>query len=248
MQIEHVALLLSAPFIGSFLGVLIDRLPNGQRVVFDRSHCSDCLHVLNPRDLIPLLSGVLSGGRCRYCGSRIGARYPAIELAALGIAVWSVIVLPGWLALAGCGLGWVLLTLAVIDFRSFLLPDQLTLPLIAAGVLVAWLNHPATLSDHVAGAVIGLIGFLAVGLLYRRMRSREGLGMGDAKLLAAAGSWVAWQGLPSVVLYGAVSGLALVLGRSLMGHRLSAAEPIPFGPHLCLGAWLVWLYGPVVPA
>ncbi len=82
--------------------------------------------------------------------------------------------------------------------------------------------------------------------LYRRIRRRRGIGLGDAKLLAAIGAWVTWTGLPTVLLYAAVSGLVYAAAARLAGHRLGAASPIPFGPHLCLGGWLVWLYGPLM--
>ena len=115
--------LIFAPFIGSFLGTLILRLPAGRPVVFDRSRCEACETMLTWRDLVPLFSWLMSRGRCRHCGARVSAFYPLIELAALAVALWAVLALPGTLAWAGAGLGRLLLALAVIDARHVLLPD-----------------------------------------------------------------------------------------------------------------------------
>jgi leader peptidase (prepilin peptidase)/N-methyltransferase len=235
-----------APFVGSFIGVLITRLPVGARVVLARSSCPSCDHALGLRDLVPLLSWAFLRGRCRHCGAAIGAFYPTIELAAVFIAAWAALVLPGALVFAGCLLGWTLLALGVIDWRHEILPDSLTLPLIAAGLGVAYWLDPATLRDHAIGAVAGFGAFFIIRLAYRRVRGREGLGMGDAKLLAAGGAWVSWPGLPGIVLWAAVAGLAVALIRACIGGRVTAADRIPFGPYLCGGIWLVWLYGPLI--
>jgi leader peptidase (prepilin peptidase)/N-methyltransferase len=244
---SSVILLLAAPFIGSFLGVLIARLPAGRTIAVGRSACDHCQRTLGWRDLIPLISWVSTRGRCRYCRQWIGLFYPAVELAALAVAVWALLVLPGWVAWAGAILGWALLTLAWIDQQHFLLPDVVTLPLALAGLAVAWLIDPATIPDHVIGAVAGFVVFTALAWLYRALRRRDGLGGGDAKLLGALGAWVGWQGLPTIVLYAAVSGLVLALILAARGRRLELGHRLPFGPHLCLGGWLVWLYGPLVP-
>jgi leader peptidase (prepilin peptidase)/N-methyltransferase len=157
------------------------------------------------------------------------------------------LVLSGWLLWASLALGWTLLALAAIDLRHYLLPDPLTLPLIPAGLGLAWLIEPAKLPDHAIGAAAGLVGFALIAWLYRRLRRREGLGLGDAKLLAAGGAWLGWQALPSVVALAAVFALALALAGALPGGKLAATTRIAFGPHLALAIWLVWLYGPLVP-
>ena len=252
-------LLIFAPFIGSFLGTLILRLPTGRSIVYDRSRCEACETTLTWRDLIPLLSWLISRGRCRHCGAHLSAFYPLIELAALAVALWSVLALPGNLVWTGAGLGWLLLALAVIDARHFLLPDVLTLPLIPAGLAVTWLLSPAQLPAHLLGAALGFTVFAAIAWAYRRLRGREGLGLGDAKLLAAAGAWVGWTGLPGVVVLAAVGALLTLLCARLFAQRrrfatgaadlafpkLSATTAVPFGPFLALGFWLTWLYGPL---
>ncbi len=240
-----VFLLVAAPFVGSFLGVVIDRLPHGRPVLWGRSRCASCGCSLAPRDLLPLLSWIAMRGRCRHCDAPIGGFSPAIELAALGVAVWAASQTSGALLWVATGLGWALLVLAVIDWRHFLLPDRLVLPLVPAGFAVAIWFNPAALADHLVGAIAGLAVLTAVAWAYRRLRGREGLGFGDAKLFAAAGAWVGWQGLPSVLLLGALLGLAGTLALHAGRHPLGTTTRISFGSYLCLGLWLVWLYGPI---
>ncbi len=243
------AALAAALAVGSFLGVLVLRLPDGRPVAVGRSACPHCDRPLGPRDLVPLLSWLWARGRCRYCREAIGWFYPAIELAALGVALWAAAVIgSGWLFWVSCGLGWTLLALAAIDHREFILPDALTLPLIPAGLAVAWLIDPATLPHHLLGAALGFGVFAVVAWLYARLRGRDGLGLGDAKLLAAAGAWVSWIGLPGVVLLAGASALAVVLAAAVVrGGALPAPErQLPFGPYLALATWFVWLHGPVV--
>jgi leader peptidase (prepilin peptidase)/N-methyltransferase len=237
--------IVAAPFVGSFLGVLILRLPAGAPVLLGRSRCPACAHTLSPLDLVPLASWLAMRGRCRYCAAPLARFYPAIELAALAVALSAWSATTGWLLWASCGLGWTLLALAVIDQREQLLPDTLTLPLIPVGLVVAYFDDPAGLLDHAIGAVAGYAVFVLVELVYARLRSRAGLGRGDAKLLAAAGAWVAWTGLPHVVLLAALAALAAAAVARLTGHAIHATTRIAFGPWLALGAWLVWLYGPL---
>jgi leader peptidase (prepilin peptidase)/N-methyltransferase len=236
----------AGPFVGSFLGVLITRLPAGEGVVAGRSRCPHCGHPLGPRDLVPLVSWVARGGRCRYCSQSLSVFYPAIELAAALVAGWAAAVVPGWPLWATCALGWTLLALAVIDQRHLLLPDELTLPLVAAGLIFAALLDADTAVDHVLGAVAGFAVLFVLAIVYKRLRGREGLGLGDAKLLAASGAWVSWSGLASVVLVASATALVVVLVRSVLRRRIIADERIPFGPYLCLATWLVWLYGPLM--
>jgi leader peptidase (prepilin peptidase)/N-methyltransferase len=192
-----------------------------------------------------LVSWLVNRARCRYCHGRIAWFYPAIEIAALLIAVWSLAVLPGWLAWAGCGLGWTLLALSIIDHRWQVLPNALTVPLAGGGLLIAWLVEPPQLIHHLGGAAAGFLTFAGVTVVYRWLRSRDGLGGGDARLLGAIGAWVGWLGLPSVVLYAAVSGLLWTIIQAHRGRPVAFHTRLAFGPHLCLAAWLVWLYGPL---
>jgi len=235
---------LAAPFIGSFLGVMVARLPQGQSVVNGRSACDRCGHRLGAADLVPIASWLAAKGRCRYCGGAVTLLYPAIELGAVLIAIWASRVAEGPLMWIACMLGWDLLTLAIIDWRDGVLPDILTLPLIPLGLFAAFLDNPNDVWPHALGALVGFAVFALIRWGYRRLRGREGLGFGDVKLLAAAGAFVSWEGLPSVVLIAAILGLGLALAQSLMGRRLALDDRLAFGPALCAGFWLVWLYGP----
>lgn len=236
---------IAAPFIGSFLGVLVTRARAPRSILVGRSACEHCGHALGPADLVPLASWLVTRGRCRYCRHAIGTFYPMIELAALGMALWAAWLATDWLLWPSCVLGWLLLALAAIDWRCFLLPDFLTLPLLGCGLLLWAVAQPAELASHAIGAAVGLAFILAVRWVYRRLRRREGIGLGDAKLLAASGAWVSWEGLPSVLLVASVAALASSLLRYKRSGSISLVDPVSFGTFLCLGTWLVWLYGPL---
>lgn len=238
--------LLLAPFVGSFLGVLIRRLPRGEPVAFVRSRCEGCGHVLGPSELVPLLSHAALRGRCRTCRGPIGAFHPAVELAAAAVAGWAVLAASDQAALwVACALGWTLLALAWIDWEHLRLPDALTLPLVPAGLLETWWLDPDGTTDHALAAALGYTGFRAVELLYRRLRGREGLGQGDAKLAAAAGAWVGLDGLGPVVLVAALVGVAAGLLRAVR-YPGTLGTPIPFGPCLASAIWVVRLHGDVL--
>ncbi len=235
--------LLVAPFIGSFLATAALRLPAAQPIVRARSACPQCGTQLGPRDLVPLLSWVALRGRCRHCSGAIPSYYPGVELAALAIAVWAATVFSGGPLLVAAGLGWGLLLLSLIDRHSFWLPDLFTMPLAAAGLICAALQGGDTLIASALGAALGYAMLAGVAWFYRRVRGREGLGLGDAKLMAVAGAWVGWQGLPMVLLAGSVAALAVVAVMALRRGRLDWQAPLPFGPFLAVGLWLVFLYG-----
>ena len=235
------ALLIVAPFIGSFLGVVIRRLPEGRPIVWGRSQCETCRAALAPRDLVPLVSWALTRGRCRHCGQPLGWFYPGVESAALLIALISLAADFMPRAALDCVLGWWLLALAWIDLRRGLLPDALTLPLIVAGLAAAAAVDPGSLLDRVVGAVLGYLALWGIAAAYRALRRREGLGMGDAKLLAAAGAWLGATALPQVILLAALAALAAAAVLQLRGARLHRHSALPFGPFLALATWAIWL-------
>ncbi len=234
---------LVAPFIGSFLGVLIRRLPRGEPVGWTRSACETCAGPLGAGDLLPIVSFLAIRGRCRACRAPISGFHLAIELAAVVVALGAVALAPEpQLVWAGCVLGWWLLALAWIDARHMLLPDALTLPLILAGLGVAWLDDPVTVPAHALGAAAGYLAFRAVGVCYARLRGRDGLGEGDAKLLAAGGAWVGWQPLADLVLVAALAALAVGLGIAVYRRRLQRDLALPFGPFLAIALWGIWVW------
>jgi leader peptidase (prepilin peptidase)/N-methyltransferase len=238
-----VPAIIVAPFIGSFLGVLITRLPRGKAVVVERSRCDRCGHALRARDLIPLVSFTLSRGQCRYCRGAIGVFAPVIEMAALGVAFWAALVTSGGNLWLTCLLGWWLLTMACIDIETMLLPDTLTLPLLLVGLgSVAWFN-PQALPDHLLATAAGYLVLFATARTYRALRGRDGLGLGDAKLLAALGAWLGLAALPALLFAAASLGLVAALGLAAAGRRVVGTTAIPFGPCLAMSGWLFWLYG-----
>lgn len=166
------------------------------------------------------------------------------------IAIWVFLVMQsggarGLEIAISLGLGWTLLVLAIVDWRHMILPDLLTLPLVIAGLTaITWL-WPDALYSHVLAAFVGYSSFRVIALAYVRLRGRDGLGQGDAKLMAAAGAWVGLSGLLSVVMIGALTGLAYALVKVLGGKGAKPEAHQPFGSFLCLGIWITWLYGSV---
>jgi leader peptidase (prepilin peptidase)/N-methyltransferase len=238
-------LLLSAPFVGSFLDLAAERWPKGESFILGRSRCEQCGRVLAWSDLIPIVSWVIARGACRYCNGRISIWHPVVELSAVGVAAWSLVAFWAPLSWITTLFGWTLLALALIDLRSFWLPNTLTWALGLAGLITGWVLTPLDLLDRVIGAIAGY-GLLAIAAwIYRRYRGREGLGRGDFSLFGAIGAWVGWQGLGTILLYAGLWGLLLVLVRSRGGRSIRLETRLPFGPCLCAGAWLVWLYGPL---
>jgi leader peptidase (prepilin peptidase)/N-methyltransferase len=234
---------LVAPAIGSFAGVLVRRLPAGRPIAAARSACESCGHTLDPLDMVPLASFLFLRGKCRYCGAPIAPMHAAIELAALAVAAIAAALLPGgpdlWIT---CILGWWLLTLAWIDATSFRLPDVLTLPLLLAGLAEAALFEPEELNARAIAAACAYTALWLLAYAYRRLRGREGLGLGDAKLLAAGGAWLGPWLLPNVLLLAALIALAFALLLRLRGTRLHAQLRLPFGPFLAGAIWAAWVW------
>lgn len=229
--------------MGSFVRLVADRAGTGLGVTRPRSRCDACGTALAARDLVPLLSWAASAGKARCCGARLSAAHPLTELAALAIAVWALWQTTGLVLYASLVLGWTLIALSLIDLRLFRLPDAGTLPLIAVGLALSVAGLTGPPPAHAAGAAVGYGLIWSVATLYRRLRGIEGLGLGDAKLLAAAGAWVGVTGLPSVLLWACAGGLLHALARS--GGALHGGLAIPFGPALALGFWITWLHGPL---
>lgn len=165
-------------------------------------------------------------------------------------AAWAAMILPDQALPGMLILGWTLLVLAIVDARTFMLPDCLTLPLIAAGILQAILfailgggSVLAALVESGMAAAVAYAFMAVIAIAFRRLRGREGLGLGDAKLFAAAGAWLGLPSLPSVLLIGAVSALAITI--LLARGRPDRTLPLPFGPYLAAGTWITGLYGPI---
>ena len=232
--------------VGSFIGLVSLRLPQERGVVFGRSRCGGCDRPLPPQRLVPVLSYIFSMGRCRDCGSTIPIRYPLIELACSGVGVWAALSQPDLSSAALTALlGWQLILIAVVDAEHFWLPDALTLPLLATGLIAAAVLPTESLVNSAVGVVAGFLGLWLLAFAYRGLRKQDGLGGGDPIFLAAGGAWVAWIGLPSVLLWASVAALSLIAGRLVVGRRVSGQDRLPFGPFLALGIWLTWMFGPL---
>jgi leader peptidase (prepilin peptidase)/N-methyltransferase len=198
---------------------------------------------LAPHDLIPIVSFFWLRGKCRTCGASIDPFHPAIELAALSVALAAFFADGGGLQLwIDASLGWALLCTAWIDAETLRLPDLLTLPLILAGLAVTWVYTPAAIYQHAAAAALGYLGFRLLDLIYLRLRHRQGLGEGDAKLLAASGAWLGLEALPTVIMGAGLFGICMAL---LAARRrgFDRAQQIAFGPALALAFFLWRLFG-----
>jgi leader peptidase (prepilin peptidase)/N-methyltransferase len=252
--------------IGSFLNVVIHRLPQMMErawrldsaellgVQLDAiapislatpgSRCPSCGHRLRWSENIPLISYLALGGKCSACKVPISLRYPAVEL--LTAVLFAAC---GWrfgsqpTVLLWCGLSATLVALAFIDLDTQYLPDDLTLPLMWAGIVSSALGWTVTpLSASVAGAVVGYGSLWLVFHAYRIIRGKEGMGAGDFKLLAALGAWLGWSLIPSIILLssavGAMVGIGLIVFR-----RHDRDVPIPFGPYLAGGGIAAVFFG-----
>lgn len=237
----------AAPLIGSAVAAGAARMAEGRAWDLSRSQCSHCGRAIKAHEMIPIISWLALRGRCGGCAAKVSVAYPVTELAAIMIAVWAWFAVPGNVFVATCIFGWMLLALSAIDIRTRRLPDVLTLPLAAAGLVTAWLISPDNLVDHAIGAACGYLSFLLVEYAYRRWRQVDGLGRGDAKLLGAIGAWVGWAALPSVVFLSASGAIVFLLLRSQFGRvPLTRATAIAFGPFLAVAGWLTWIYGPLI--
>ena len=240
-MIQPVAALggaLAGAIAGSFLATLILRWPAGRSVMRGRSACDGCGRTLGAVDLIPLLSAMVQRGRCRSCGARIDVLHGRVEA---GCAIIGALALGGQPDMGGIAwalFGWMLLTLALLDWRHFWLPDALTLPLAFMGFTIGLWATDVALIDRIIGAVVGYGALLAIALTYRALRGRDGLGLGDAKLLGAFGAWFGWQALPFILLIASAMGLMVMV---LSGRAKDRTARVPLGTFMALAALPAWI-------
>ena len=244
--------------VGSFLNVVIVRLPrqlqwqwHGKQaglakppgIAGPASQCPSCGQPIRWRDNVPLVSFLILKGRCRSCEAAISVRYPLVE-ALCAVLSWVVVAVMGvqWPTLAALVLTWFLIALAFIDLEHFLLPDRLTLPLLAVGLGVNAANTFTDLISALVGAAAGYGVLWIVFHGFRILTGKEGMGHGDFKLLAALGAWMGWQMLPLIVLLSAGTG-AIIGITMLILERQQRGQQIPFGPYLAGGGWLALLWG-----
>jgi len=210
------------------------------------SHCTSCGTTLRSIDNIPLLSYIFLGGRCAHCGERISLRYPAIEVLC---AVMTVVVALyfgfSWQMLAAAVFSWILIALSFIDIDEKLLPDDITLPGLWAGLVVNLFGVMTDLRSAVIGAIAGYLVLWFVYQLFKLTTGKEGMGFGDFKLLAMIGAWLGWQVLPLVIILSAVTGTAFGLFMIVSGRQQSGQQ-IPFGPYLAAGGWIALIWGDAI--
>ena len=242
-MIELLAALLggaAGAIAGSFLATLILRWPDGRGIAKGRSACDRCGRTLAAIDLIPIVSALAARGRCRTCSGRIDPLHSQVETTCAFIGALALGLMPGVEGLGWALFGWIGLTLAILDWRHFWLPDALTLPLALLGLTIGpWVTHVAV-EDAFIGAAAGYLALLMVALSYRLIRRRDGLGLGDAKLFGALGGWFGWQALPLILLFAASLGLVAVLAAMAKGHALDQRSKLPLGTCLILAAAPGW--------
>ena len=255
--------------VGSFLNVVIYRLPKmmeqqwaaecaeltGQTsepaaeklsLISPRSRCSNCGHLIAWYENIPVLSYIFLRGKCSVCGTPFGIRYPIVEVSTgllFAFCSWRWGNTPA--TLAWCGFSAALLTLAVIDWDTTLLPDDITLPLMWAGLVFAalQLNPQVRLSDALWGAVAGYLSLWLVYWVFKLITGKEGMGYGDFKLFAALGAWFGWSALVPIILMASVIGAVVGIGMKF-SSGLREGGYVPFGPFLAGAGFTAMAFGP----
>ena len=252
-------------FVGSFLNVVIHRLPQmmerewhaqaaelrneppPQQDTFNlatpRSRCPHCGHMITALENIPVVSYLMLRGRCRHCSASISRRYPIVEMLTAvlsGYAAWHFGF--GLAALGALAFVWTMIALAFIDLDTQLLPDSLTLPLLWLGLALNLTGTYADISASVIGAMAGYLALWSVYWLFKLATGKEGMGYGDFKLLAAIGAWLGWQMLPLTILFSSLVGAAVGIGLIVFA-RHGRNVPIPFGPYLAAAGVLAMFWG-----
>lgn len=258
-------------FVGSFLNVVIHRLPRMMErdwlaqaaelrgepapeaeerfnLATPRSRCPHCGHLITAIENIPLLSYLALRGHCRHCGAHISKRYPTVEVLSAVLSAYAVWHFgPGLAAIGALIFVWTMIALAFIDLDTQLLPDDLTLPLLWLGLL---LNLDATfvpLPEAVIGAVAGYLALWSVYWVFKLLTGKEGMGYGDFKLLAAIGAWLGWTALPLTLLLSSLVGALIGIGLIVFA-RHGRSVPIPFGPYLASAGVIALFWGEALTA
>lgn len=208
-----------------------------------RSHCPKCKSLIPFWYNIPLLSWIMLKGKCHHCNTKISARYPLIELltaCASSYVAYKFGYSPYTLCLLG--VTYALICLAFIDADHFILPDNITLPLLWAGIIASLIGiSPISIESSLWGAIAGYLSLWSLYWGFKLITGKEGLGYGDFKLFAAAGAWLGWMPLPSMILIAAILG---IIGGiiSLKRNQQDLQNMFPFGPYLALGFWIILIF------
>ncbi len=241
--------------VGSFLNVVVYRLPNRISLIRPGSHCPVCKTPLGPTENVPILGWIWLRGRCKHCGTGISWRYPAIETLTMILFVLSFAFL-GFTpqAVLACLLISWLIPLALIDLDSFLLLEELTRSGLILGIVMrllvpwlsgegSWVASAESLLGGIVGAVIGIWTLELIGIVAQFVLRKEAMGLGDGKLLAMIGMWLGWQGMVITLLAGTLVGLVgSLIGLAL--QKVQMGRAIPFGPYLSIGGVIAVWMGP----
>lgn len=251
--------------VGSFLNVVIVRLPimmkrawllqcaelRGEKIdappklniVSPRSKCPNCDHKINKLENIPIFSYLVLKGRCSHCHAKIAIRYPLVEAFTSiisGFIAWHFGY--SFIAFAALIFAWAIITLAMIDLDTQLLPDDLTLPLLWLGLLVNLFGGFTDIRSAIIGAAAGYLFLWLIFWIFKLVTGKEGMGYGDFKLLAAIGAWFGWSMLPLVILFSSFTGAIIGAGIIIVSKE-KRNIPIPFGPFLAIGALIALFWG-----
>ncbi|VVC75339.1 Type 4 prepilin-like proteins leader peptide-processing enzyme [Aquicella siphonis] len=253
-------------FIGSFLNVVIYRLPRMMEQNWSEecriylglkphtdieklnlylpfSHCPRCKKVIRPWHNIPILSYLWLRGKCAYCKAQISQRYPLVEGLTCVVSVyvaWKFGVT--WQTAAALLFTWLCICLTFIDLDYHLLPDQLTLFLLWAGLFCSLFGLFTDSHDAIIGAIAGYMIFAAIQIVFGWITHKTGMGQGDYKFLAALGAYLGWQMLPLIILLASISGVIFTLTYMAIKKHFKST-PLPFGPYLAVAGWVALLWG-----
>ncbi|MDR0588087.1 MAG: A24 family peptidase [Burkholderiales bacterium] len=214
-------------------------------LVVPRSACPSCGHKITAWENIPIVSWLFLRGRCSGCHAKISVRYPAVELLGAIVAILAAWHFGAtWQAVAAWFFLWTLIAAALIDLDTFFLPDDLTLPLLWAGLLVNYWGLFTTLPDAVLGAVVGYLSLWLVYWAFKLLMKKEGMGYGDFKLLAALGAWMGVKSLLVILLFSSLTGA--IIGILLMMRGRHKDAPLPFGPYLAVAGAITFFVGDAI--
>ena len=246
MLIIYFAVFIVGSLWGSFSNVCIYRLPEGGNIVFSRSECRNCKKKINWFDNIPFVSYIILKGKCRSCGFRISFQYFLVELlVALGFVIFFYFFKFSITTLLLCVLTIFFIIIFFIDLKHFIIPNELTFPLMGIGFLKSFdpnLNQ-YLFPNYINSFIGGVVGYLIIWLIifsYKKIRNKEGMGLGDAKLLSAIGFWFGWMSIPFVLFFSSFAALGFAFP-SLINKSKTMSSQIPFGPYLVLGCVLYLL-------
>ena len=231
---------------GSFSNVCIHRIPDDISVVTGRSHCPSCKAQIKWHDNIPLFSYLFLNAKCRHCSTKIDVKYFLVEL----VSAISFVVIFHLFGVSLTTLLFFVLSISFviiffIDFKHFIIPNELTYPLMIIGLLKSFdPNLNTTLFPNLVNSLVGgFFGYTIIWLIiftYKKIRNKEGMGLGDAKLLSAIGFWFGWMSIPFIIFFSSIAALISVIP-DLITNKKKLSSQIPFGPFIIIGT-LIFLF------